>query len=151
MRTCRVRRIWLLTFTGRFGREVHEVTELCRIGLTVQTHPNYQYRPCWSVGEYKHDVLLARLCFRKSVDIKPILQRSVIWKMFGSKSGRYFVARGSGAQAANSAVSVAQLFSSARFEVPARKTATPAKRLHRYRALQDRLHLCTLSSIQPSQ
>jgi len=54
-----------------------EATELCRIGLTVQTHSNYQYRPCWSAGECKHDVPLARMCFRKSVEIKPILQSSV--------------------------------------------------------------------------
>ena len=55
-----------------------EATELCRIGLTVQTHPNYQYRPCWSAGECKHDIPLARMCFRKSVGIKPILQSSVL-------------------------------------------------------------------------
>jgi len=42
----------------------HTVTELCRIGLTVQTHPNYQYRPFWLAGEWKHDVLLAQLYLR---------------------------------------------------------------------------------------
>ena len=63
----------------------------------------------------------------------PIEKRmEVIWGMLGSKSGRYFVVRGSGAQAANSAVSVAQLFSSARFEVPAGNTAIPAKRLQSF-------------------
>jgi len=51
---------------------------LCRIGLIVKPLFDCQYRLCLSAGECNHDVLLPPLYFRKSANIKPILQDSVL-------------------------------------------------------------------------
>jgi len=49
----------------------------CNGGITPQTPSDCQSSLCWSAGECKHNVPLARLNFRKSAEIKHILQSSV--------------------------------------------------------------------------
>jgi len=50
----------------------------CIIGLTLSTLSDGQYRLRWSFGKYDHDILLAVLQIYKSVNMKPILQSTVI-------------------------------------------------------------------------